>query len=77
MSYYKEKRKAKNHADNILNKVLYEDKKTILVNKIIMYEDPKFDCDFMKIFFERLKVFIALDDKIIYDKEKQEIRYEV
>ena len=76
MSYYEEKARAIRTSDFIINEVLYIQDKQISIVELEIKEVPRFKCSFMKVFKERLGLFMDRDKGIVYDKELKIVRLE-
>jgi hypothetical protein len=75
MSYYQEINRATRQADYIINEVLYILGEEIDLAKLEFIEQPNFNCNFMKVFHQRLKLHQANDNSILYDEAKGVIKY--
>lgn len=70
MSYYSEINRARKHADFIINEMLYVHVKEIDLKKLELKEEENFGCNFMKSFHKKLKLYMALDSRIVYDEKE-------
>lgn len=70
MSYYKELQRAIRTADHIINELLYIEKVNIDLNELEINQSSRFQCNFMKIFHTRLKLYMARDENIILTDKK-------
>lgn len=69
-NYYKEKRRALNRADHIINEKLYVENNKISLVQTELDEEPRFNCSFMKVFHKRLSLYIEGDKRIIIEKNQ-------
>lgn len=67
-NYYKERNRAIRTADHLINEALYIKEEAIDLRLLELKVSPKFNCNFMKIFKERLDLHYE-GDKRITEKE--------
>jgi len=67
VNYYSEKQRAIRESDHIINEILYIKGEAIDLVQLEIKQQPRFLCNFMKIFNQRLELFMEADKNIILD----------
>ena len=65
--YYKEIQRATREADHIINEVLYIKEEMINLNSLELIQEPRFTCNFMKVFHKRLSLHMEGDKEIVME----------
>lgn len=74
-NYYKEKQRALRQADFLINEILYIEKEWIDLRKVDLKHSGNFQCNFMKVFHERLALHMETDKNIHLDENEQVVMY--
>ena len=62
--------------DHIINETLYVMNKRINIVDLELNIAPKYECNFMKIFYSRLELYMFKDNNIVFDKKINEVFYD-
>ena len=66
-NYYKEIQRATREADHIINEVLYIKEEVISLTNLELIQEPRFTCNFMKVFHKRLVLHMEGDKNIVME----------